>query len=625
MDEELLTLWAKHRNREAADLLIRRHEQALFAFALRLTRSQTEAADAVQETCLRALQKAGEFQGRSSCRTWLFGIAVNVIRSRRFRLQRLRSIFRPLESTEHVMDENSLRKSQHEMLAKVDAALAALPQESRVPILLHYYQGFDYEQMAQILRCPPGTVASRLHVARKRLEKSLRRDGVDLAALGFLEMGALTMLREGASAPIPASLQNALRALPQKALSAPLAVPVTGKGALLAASMAAVALLGGSYFLHAQALATKTLPDWMSSPPLRAAVKPREAPGATPRTTRDHAALATNCEQRWEGEGPHRALRLRLSSMSLNPQNSSTAELFSLEVSGFVQSAETLRPEECAELSLRAVWPPHKSDAVDPFLVASARADAHGAYELKASQLAAGVYEIVVAEDSYLPRFFVLRGNLALHHDFLRLQRNEEERATMFSNYAEELSRTLENFFLEEGQSALRLHCFGAEDLQPQVFAYRGSERIEPLARVASPVAGTILLGPLPPGNVRVEILAPGHGLAVFDALPIEKAAIAEANASLSSPTDFFSVEVVDAFGLPVAGARVELQAADLWTSLPYTHGLTDGNGRHCFEGVPHRVNVRVSRPQMLGSELMPSKIYCGQASSGTTMRVVLE
>ena len=102
-DETLLRRWVEGRDRDAADRLIRRHETALYAFCLRLSRSETEASDAVQESFLRLLQRAEKFRGGSAVRTWLFGIAVNVVRSRRFRLRRLRNLFRPLEAMESQM------------------------------------------------------------------------------------------------------------------------------------------------------------------------------------------------------------------------------------------------------------------------------------------------------------------------------------------------------------------------------------------------------------------------------------------------------------------------------------------------------------------------------------------
>lgn len=624
MDEELLRLWAVHGNREAADRLIRAHERALYAFARRMARSEAEAAEIVQETCLRVLQKAALFQGRSSLRTWIFGIAVNVARSRRFRLQRLRELFRPLEaSTEPAMNDDASRKSRHEALAQVDAALAALPCESRVPLLLHYYQGFDYQQIGEILDCPPGTVASRLHAARKKLEKSLRRNGgAELAALGSLEA-----LREGGFSPLPAALQQGLRALPQKALAPALAVPVSGSGAAIAGGLAAVALLGSAALLHSEALRVRPIPDWMSAPALRAPASPRPEPASLRRGARLAAGQPLACEERFVAPPRRELLRPEDPSSSATKSAASAGSL-ALRVSGTLRDADRGAPEACAEIVLRAVWPPREFAAQqDPFVVASSKTDERGDFAMEAEGLAAGVYEVAPLGRAFaLPQRVFLRESTAVHGELFLLHAGEDERNALLQSYREGLARDLETLWTEQGNSALALRLFGADGTEPLVFAFRENGRmLDPLARVFQPATGSLLLGPLPAGPARVEILQPGKSSAALADLRVPERGILEASASLVSAEDDFSVEVVDALGLPVAGAHVEIQAAELWAAQPFASGIADHAGRICFEGVPRWISVRACRPAPSGGAATPCMVRCGQAAGGTKLRISLE
>lgn len=637
MDEELLRLWASHGNREAADRLIRAHEGALYAFARRLAPSEAEASEIVQETCLRVLQKAAQFEGRSSLRTWMFGIAVNVARSRRFRLQKLRALFRPFESgTEHAMNESAERKRQHETFAKVDAALADLPREARVPILLHYYEGFDYEQMAQILRCPAGTIASRLHAARKKLEKRLRREGVDLAALG-----SLAMLRHSAMLePIPAALQQTLRALPQKALVSTAAIPVTGVGAAMAGGMATIALLGGAFFLHAEASKAKPISNSSANRLSMPAVAALPALGKVHERAKSFRTRDLSCEERGElARTAQNSLASDIRSRLVPRSASPSAARFSLRVQGSLREAGSSIPEGCSALSLRAVWPP-RDDASrnDRFAVASVNTDAYGAFAIEIPDLSPGIYELEPLWPSTTERSFVpfalplcvdLRSDLSVHHDFLFLRADREDRLALLCVYREELSRSLEALWLEEGRSALRVRFFGAEDLEPMatVFEFRNDAAvgaIDPLARVFSPRTSQFLLGPFAPGEYRAEFLWPEKGTALLSRVPVAEREIVELGASFFPAEDFFSVELVDVQGSPVAGARVELQSAELWSQRPFVIGVSGPDGRVCFERAPSRVHMRIARPAISGEGSVPSEVYCGQATGGATMRVVL-
>lgn len=123
------------------------------------------AEDAAQETMLRAWRNYGSYRGEASERTWLIAIALNVCRdllrspwhTRRAGPEALLK----LVSAEPEYDDTPLR------------AVYALPRKYREVILLRYYEELSLEEMARILRAPPGTVSARLTRAKQKLRPML--------------------------------------------------------------------------------------------------------------------------------------------------------------------------------------------------------------------------------------------------------------------------------------------------------------------------------------------------------------------------------------------------------------------------------------------------------------------
>jgi RNA polymerase sigma-70 factor (ECF subfamily) len=149
----------------------REHYDSVFRFCARRI-GQESAADAAQETFLTAHRVARKFRGESSVTTWLFGIAHNECR----RIARQRK----LEPARVCFIEEHSQASQESLLIDRQAlaeALTKLSPEHRDVVLLHELDGLTYEEAAQVLNVPVGTVKSRLHHAFLQLRRTLAPTG----------------------------------------------------------------------------------------------------------------------------------------------------------------------------------------------------------------------------------------------------------------------------------------------------------------------------------------------------------------------------------------------------------------------------------------------------------------
>lgn len=149
------------------------HIDALYGFAMTLTRDTTEAEDLVQETYVRAARATNRPDG--NLKGWLFVIMRNAWLNQ-VRHKRSGPLFVELESNESKLDAQDnphvvyLRKLERE---QVRQAIESLPDAYREIVLLRDIEGFTYQEIATVLECPAGTVMSRLGRARGRLRKLL--------------------------------------------------------------------------------------------------------------------------------------------------------------------------------------------------------------------------------------------------------------------------------------------------------------------------------------------------------------------------------------------------------------------------------------------------------------------
>jgi RNA polymerase sigma-70 factor (ECF subfamily) len=180
-DETLMAQVARN-DVAAFDLLFRRHRRGVFSFTSRMVGDGATAEDLTQECFLRVWRARERYQPTAAFRTWLFTIV------RRLALDELkrRQAFPVSLATEIAEDDFAgtvepfsgvdPRHPQEIVMARelarvLDRALRELPEEYREAAILRDVEGLSYEEIAQVLGCPLGTVKSRLNGARKRLQQ----------------------------------------------------------------------------------------------------------------------------------------------------------------------------------------------------------------------------------------------------------------------------------------------------------------------------------------------------------------------------------------------------------------------------------------------------------------------
>ena len=160
--------------------LVRRYRPRILALALHLTGSESEAEDIAQEVFLSAYRALDRFEGRSAFFTWVYRMAVN--RSLNLRRDRRRRRETPMDDPRVdravAVDAGGdperaavLRQSYRRLMAGLDR----LPGDMRTSVVLVVLQGLSQAEAAVVQDCPPGTVAWRIHEARRRLRRAMDR------------------------------------------------------------------------------------------------------------------------------------------------------------------------------------------------------------------------------------------------------------------------------------------------------------------------------------------------------------------------------------------------------------------------------------------------------------------
>jgi len=156
-----------------------RHAASLFRYALCRTGSREAAEDVIQETMLAAWQGAAGYRGEAGVRTWLFGICRNKLAEQARRTGGVRTPV-PAETLAAPATPDAGDSVERQAQGAVDfwRAFGRLSQEHREVILLVFHYGFTLRETADMLGVPLGTVKSRTHNARRRLEAALGEEGV---------------------------------------------------------------------------------------------------------------------------------------------------------------------------------------------------------------------------------------------------------------------------------------------------------------------------------------------------------------------------------------------------------------------------------------------------------------
>ena len=176
-DRELVLRCQRNENR-AFDELVTRHQDRVFSAVARFCGNAEDAADVVQRAFINAFRKIQEFKGDSAFSTWIYRIAFNqAISFRRENRRTTVSIYSKDDDkiVEPAIEENPTEKVEvEETKKKVQQALDLLDEGDRQIILLKDLQGHSYDEIADIMQIPKGTVRSRLHRARLELKTKLK-------------------------------------------------------------------------------------------------------------------------------------------------------------------------------------------------------------------------------------------------------------------------------------------------------------------------------------------------------------------------------------------------------------------------------------------------------------------
>jgi len=170
---------------KAFDLLVAKYQRRIYRLVLRFIRDPSLAEDVAQETFLRAYRAIGQFRGDSQFYTWLYRIAVNTAKKAISDDMRDPTVsegdgsghdeetFSPTELlTNHETPESILVSK--EIVQTVNAAMESLPEDLRMAITLREIEGLSYEDIAEAMQCPIGTVRSRIFRAREAIAERLR-------------------------------------------------------------------------------------------------------------------------------------------------------------------------------------------------------------------------------------------------------------------------------------------------------------------------------------------------------------------------------------------------------------------------------------------------------------------
>lgn len=173
--------------------LVERYQGRAFRLAARVLRDEDRARDVVQEAFLKVYAGLRRFEGRSSFYTWLYRVTLNLCLDLRRRQQRGREVEWSDERMQGLRTDDGggaawtgaadaeapdAQLERAELRRLMADAIDALPEAARATLVLREVEGLSYAEIADALGIPKGTVMSRLHYARRRVQESLREAGM---------------------------------------------------------------------------------------------------------------------------------------------------------------------------------------------------------------------------------------------------------------------------------------------------------------------------------------------------------------------------------------------------------------------------------------------------------------
>lgn len=173
---------AKNGDKSAFDMLVRKYQHRIAAVVSRFVRDYAESQDVVQDSFIRAYKSLSGFRGDSQFYTWMYRIAVNTAKNHLASKKRRPSFDVELDDAETIDGGIYIQNNdtpEHELLRDeiaqvVSKALQQLPEDIRQAITLREMEGLSYEEIADVMNTPVGTVRSRIFRAREAIDARLR-------------------------------------------------------------------------------------------------------------------------------------------------------------------------------------------------------------------------------------------------------------------------------------------------------------------------------------------------------------------------------------------------------------------------------------------------------------------
>ncbi|MEQ1902895.1 MAG: sigma-70 family RNA polymerase sigma factor [Pirellulaceae bacterium] len=156
--------------------LVTKYQDRLFNSLIHVLGNEYDAQDITQDAFIQAFRRLDSFRGQSAFYTWLFRIARNLAISRlrgRKQTSSLHAADGSMREIEGHDDKPEQSLESAESVAQLQQALAKLPEDQRIILVLREFDGLEYETIAEVLEIPVGTVRSRLHRARGQLKGEL--------------------------------------------------------------------------------------------------------------------------------------------------------------------------------------------------------------------------------------------------------------------------------------------------------------------------------------------------------------------------------------------------------------------------------------------------------------------
>jgi RNA polymerase sigma-70 factor (ECF subfamily) len=172
---------AQQGDEAAFEALFSAHKRRVYSLCLRMTGDTAEAEDLTQEAFLQLFRKISTFRGESAFTTWLHRLVVNVVlmHLRKKGLQQVS--LDDVDSSQEEPVKRDYGDDDRRLIGSIDRlsldrAIAALPHGYRTVFVLHDVEGYEHNEIAQIMNCSTGNSKSQLHKARLKLREHLRRD-----------------------------------------------------------------------------------------------------------------------------------------------------------------------------------------------------------------------------------------------------------------------------------------------------------------------------------------------------------------------------------------------------------------------------------------------------------------